>query len=249
MTQDRGQSPAARGVLVLYIVASGLNVIGNGLASTALQYLTKPILMPALFVWALLVISRPIGRPQRRLLVGTVFAWLGDLLLMVQDIVDNGGVFFLLGLAAFFGMQVCYIRAFLAVPGVHLVRQRPILVLPLVAYWLVMNLMLSPGPLRIPVLLYSVVLIGMAVAALDMVPRLARPLGWRIFAGSVLFAISDSLIALQAFGGLEIGRWQGVLVMATYTIAQLLIVTCLVAALSARGHGAVGSGSGPVESG
>ncbi|MDZ7576997.1 MAG: lysoplasmalogenase [Candidatus Nanopelagicales bacterium] len=243
MNNDRSRSGAASSVLMIYVLASILNVVGNGLAGPAIAYVTKPLLMPALFVWVLLVATRPLGRTQRRLLLGMVFAWLGDLLLIAQDISSDGGVFFLLGLAAFFGMQVCFIAAFLGVPGNHLLRQGPVLALPLVAYWLVMNLMLQPGALRIPVLIYSVVLVGMAIAALDLVPRLAVPFGWRVFTGSVFFVISDSLIALQAFGGMEIGRWQGVLVMATYTIAQFLIVTGLIAGTNRPEHTPMGPGS------
>ena len=81
------------------------------------------------------------------------------------------------------------------------------------------------GAMRIPVLVYSAVLVAMAVAALDLVLRVPRPLGWRGFWGAALLVVSDSLIALAAFGPLETAPWLSATVMATYIAAQAIIVT------------------------
>ncbi len=71
------------------------------------------------------------------------------------------------------------------------------------------------GKDRIPVLVYSAALLAMSLAALDSgSPRTA--------AGGALFLASDSLLALEKFGGLHLPAHEG-LVMATYTTAQALL--------------------------
>lgn len=214
------ENASTRGLLIAYWVASLVNIAGEATGINAMAMIAKPFIMFLLFIWTLQVLPRPNPRAGKLLVVGIAFAWMGDVLLMV-----DGDLFFLLGIAGFFGMQVFYIWAFLTIRGEHLLRRRPAALIPFAAYWILMNAIMSPGALRVPVLLYSIVLVGMSATALDLIPRLPRPLGWQLFGGSVLFVISDSLIAVKAFGSLEIGNWQGVAVMVTYVIAQFLIVT------------------------
>ena len=146
----------------------------------------------------------------------------GDLLLM-----GDGDAYFTGGIAAFLVTQVCYIVAFTRIPGPGLVRAWRIALVPYAVIWIVLNLLVSPGvgDMRIPVLLYSVVLISMAVAALDLVIRVPQRLGWRIAAGALLFVASDAVIALTAFGPLSSSPALTGLIMATYVAAQALIVT------------------------
>lgn len=215
-------------LLVGFWLAGLLNVAAAGAGWDLLGWLTKPLIMLLLLAWAWRVLPDPRPPGGRLLLVGIGFAWLGDVFLM-----GSGDMFFLLGLCGFLVMQVLYILAFRAVPGTHLLRERWWLGIPFVLVWAGMNALLSPGDLRIPVLIYSAVLLGMSAAALDLLPRLARPCGTRVFVGSVLFVVSDGLIAVAAFGNLAIGRWQDVAVMSTYIAAQYLIVTGLVDGLGA----------------
>jgi uncharacterized membrane protein YhhN len=71
------------------------------------------------------------------------------------------------------------------------------------------------GQDRIPVIVYSAALLAMSLAALDSgSPRTA--------AGGALFLASDTLLALEKFGGLHLPAHEG-LVMATYTSAQALL--------------------------
>jgi uncharacterized membrane protein YhhN len=223
---------AGRPLLATFIAAAVLNVVGQLLAADVLMIISKPLLMPLLFAWVWQVADRPLPRPSRLLLGGLVFAWLGDLFLMGQ-----GDLWFIAGIAGFLVMQVLYILAYRCVPGPGLIRQRPLVLAPFVAFWAGMNLLLDPGVLRIPVLLYSVVLVGMGVLAVDLMARFPRPFGGRVALGAILFVISDAFIALEQFAGLDIGRWQGVIVMGTYTVAQFLIATGFVDGLRARSDG------------
>jgi uncharacterized membrane protein YhhN len=225
-------------LLVGYAVAAVVNIAAQAAGIGFFTAITKPFLMLLLFCWAWQVLPGPRPRAGVYLLIGILFAWLGDVLLMGASSDAQGNLFFMLGIGGFFGMQVCYILGFLAIGGRHLLRAAPLLVVPFVAYWALMNWVMDPGVMRIPVLLYSIVLVGMSVAALDLVPRLPRAQGWRVFIGSVLFVISDSFIAASAFADLHLGNWEGVIVMTTYVIAQYLIVTGFARALVLRDQGA-----------
>jgi uncharacterized membrane protein YhhN len=141
-------------------------------------------------------------------------------------------------------MQILYIRAYRAVPGPGLIRQKLWLLLPFVAFWVGMNLVMDPGALRIPVLLYSIVLVGMGVAAVDLMARFPQPFAARVAVGAVLFIISDATIALDAFASLDLGVWEGVIVMGTYTVAQFLIVTGFVSGLREQTRQSESLGSG-----
>jgi uncharacterized membrane protein YhhN len=221
----------SRILLWAYAVVGAINVIAEGTSSTDIADVTKVLLMPLLLAWLLAYMSGRFTAPTRWLAVGVVFAWFGDLLLM-----GSGDLFFIGGIAAFLAMQVCYIVAFTRVPGPGLVRAWRIALIPFVAFWLLLNALVSPGvgDLRIPVVIYSVVLVGMSVAALDLVIRVPQDKGWRVAIGAAIFVISDAFIALTAFGPLNESAATSTFIMATYIVAQGMIVTGFAEALDAE---------------
>jgi hypothetical protein len=102
-------------------------------------------------------------------------------------------------------------------PGRGRLRAQPVLAVPHLAAFGAVNAYLwkRTGKDRIPVLVYSAALLAMSLAALDSgSPRTA--------AGGALFLASDTLLALEKFGGLHLPAHEG-LVMATYTSAQALL--------------------------
>lgn len=209
-------------VLVAYGVLAIVNVAAEAADADTVAAITKTGLMPMLALWLVLAAGARVRRsPLAWLAAALVFAWLGDLLL-----IGSGDAFFLAGVGAFLVMQVLAIVAFRAVPGPGLVRAWPIAWVPYVAVWVVINVLIWPaaGGLRPAILVYSAVLIAMAVAALDLVIRVPRG-GWSVAIGAALFVVSDALIALTAFDVVATGAAVAAAVMATYTLAQGLIVT------------------------
>src|SRR6185437_10137300 len=102
-------------------------------------------------------------------------------------------------------------------PGRGRLRARPALAAPHLVTFGAVNAYLwkRTGQDRIPVIVYSTALLAMSLAALDSgSPRTA--------AGGALFLASDTLLALEKFGGLHLPAHEG-LVMATYTSAQALL--------------------------
>lgn len=205
---------AHRGVLAAYLVVGAVNLVGAATGSRLLELVSKPLLVPLLVLWVLLVRR---GTAPRALVVGLGLAWLGDLALMV-----DGTAAFLAGLAFFLGMQVAYSAGFLGLGAAAVLRRRwwgPIGGLVL---WLSLNVVLGPslGELRIPLAIYSAALVTMATLAL----AVSAVVG----AGGVLFLASDLTIGMDA-AGIELPA-RGLLVMATYIAAQLLITTGWLAA-------------------
>lgn len=162
---------------------------------------TKPLLMPALMA----------GRDratQRALALGGV----GDVALL-----GRSDAAFMTGLASFLASHVAWIIALRQRPGRGRLRASPALAAPYLAAFGALNAYLwkRTGRDRIPVVVYSIVLLAMCLAALDsMSPKTA--------AGGALFLVSDSLLALEKFAGLHLPAHEG-LVMATYTSAQALL--------------------------
>ena len=224
----------ARALLGCYAALGLLNVAALATGTDALASATKPLLMPVLLAWLLVAVrARGNGQPALRwLAIGLVFAWLGDVLLM-----GSGDAFFISGIGAFLLMQVCYLLAFTRIEGPGLVRAWKIALVPYVVMWLVLNVLISDGvgDLRIPVVVYSAVLVAMAVAALDLVIRVPRKAGWRIAGGALLFVLSDALIATTAFGPLDASNATATVIMATYIASQAMIVTGMVDALRPSG--------------
>jgi uncharacterized membrane protein YhhN len=165
------------------------------------RWLTKPLLMPVLMAGR----DRP---AQRALALGAA----GDVALLAP-----GETAFTAGLASFLAGHLAWIAALRQRPGRGYLRARPALAVPPVAAFGAMNAYLwkRTGPNRIPVLVYSAALLAMALTALDTgSPRTA--------AGGALFLTSDTLLALEKFGGLKLPVHEG-LVMAAYTTAQALL--------------------------
>lgn len=174
---------------------------------TVLQWFTKPLLAPLLLAYLWSVRRRVDG-----VAVGLVCATAGDVALLVP-----GRTAFLVGMGCFLGTQIGFGTAFLR----H--RRPPVpAVVAYLALWAVANGLLwgSLGPLRGPVLGYSLALCLMAAAATGVSRRVA--------AGGALFLVSDLLIGVGA-AGMELPG-QGLLVMTTYIAALFLITTGWVAA-------------------
>jgi len=165
------------------------------------RWLTKPFLMPVLMIGR----DRP---AQRALALGGA----GDVALL-----GRGEIAFTTGLVSFLAGHMAWIMALRQRPGGGLLRARPVWAAPHVAAFGAVNAYLwnRTGQDRVPVIVYSAALLAMSLTALDSgSPRTA--------VGGALFLASDSLLALEKFGGLHLPGHEG-LVMATYTSAQALL--------------------------
>jgi uncharacterized membrane protein YhhN len=78
------------------------------------------------------------------------------------------------------------------------------------------------GGLQFPVIVYATAIILMVINAIFRFGRTNAKSFWLVLSGSILFMVSDSILALNKFLG-EI-EFAGILIMLTYIVAQFLIV-------------------------
>ncbi len=207
--------------LALAVIASLLIVIGTATGGDVFGWARAPLLMPFVFIFTLFARPRPTPRFFVILLVAQVFSWLGDIALALG--ID---ALFLVGVALFLCAQISYILTFRGIPGDHLLKRKRWVLLPYVVYWVGILALMLPRvevALVVPLLIYGTVLISMAVAAVDTWDRVPRVAGQMLLAGSILFVISDSMIALTKFGPLHSGAVEDTILIGTYCVAQILL--------------------------
>jgi len=178
-------------------------------------YLLKP-LTTALILGAALSLQPASGEDYRSVVaVALGLSLLGDICLMFE-----GDAWFAGGLGSFLLAHVGFILAFLK--GVAMAMPPAWTLLP-VAYGLGLASWLLPraGSLRIPVALYCLVLLGMALAAARRQQALGGQPALRAVAGALLFVVSDSSLAIRRFRGPYPGAQA--LILSTYWLSIGLI--------------------------
>ena len=171
------------------------------------EWATKPLLMPVLVAFAL-VVARDRNKDMRLPAAGMALSGLGDTALLGSE------SWFVPGMGAFAAAHGCYIAALArdgAAGGV-----RPRVAAGYAALWAVLIAVLwrRLGPLRVPVAAYSLLLVSMAV--------LASGRNREAAAGGALFVVSDALIACGLAGINALPRQESA-VMPTYVAAQFLL--------------------------
>lgn len=205
-------------LVLLGLAAASLFFFGLAADLHTLRVASKPWPVLALLAWVLLEDRHAGGerRAYRRFLaIGLAFSALGDVLL------EFSPSSFLYGVGAFLLAHVAYIVAF-----TRQARQ-PCwwLAVPFAGWGAAVLVVLAPGleaaSMLVPVSIYTAVICAMmwrASAQLVAGAPLARP----ALAGALLFAASDTLIAVDRFSELEIPavRWA---IMLLYWLGQALI--------------------------
>jgi uncharacterized membrane protein YhhN len=208
----------ARIALLIYSLIGALNVWSAVIEQPLLHTLTKPLLMPMLLLY---VFSQTHIIIRNKLIFILVFAWFGDMFLLVPG---NSPLYFQLGLASFLIMQIGYIRLFSSQSSegnfnLRLWFSWPIIpILIYVVGFLAFLMPLIPVALYIPVGLYAVALGSMLHAAYL---RKMDSSYYLILIGATFFVVSDSLLALAKFYFSFPGN--SIMIMGTYIPAQLLL--------------------------
>ena len=209
---------AVRAFSLLFLAAS----VADAFAPPAFHPWLKGSLMPLL---AVLLLSSGKSVPQRGLILGALFcAWSGDILLLFEQ---KSPMFFITGLSAFLMAHLLYIRYFLKVPGntPSLLRVHPWIGALVAAYGVSLLNILWPrlGDMKLPVAVYAVVICTMIICSLHAYTRSGKPAGSLFILGALLFALSDSLLAINKF----YAPFQnaGAAIMLTYCAAQFCIIS------------------------
>lgn len=167
-----------------------------------------PILLLGVIVWKRASLST-----RWWLIAGVLSSAAGDMLLALP--LKHS---FILGLSAFALAHILYSKFLFGWRNLN--RLNLLTVSLFSAYLVVMLFLLLPvvGSLRLPVIGYFVVISVMFISALA-----ANTQGYALRLGALLFLVSDSLLAINAF--ITPLPLQSVLVMSTYYAAQFFIVT------------------------
>jgi uncharacterized membrane protein YhhN len=147
-----------------------------------------------------------------------IFGWAGDCFLIA---IHRKGLF-LLGLAGFLLGHLCYI---LALHSLTAPLDRPSLIIAAIAalaLGIAVCVFIKPGrALLIPVIVYGIVIEVMNIYALQLLLYRRDGPGIAVFAGSLCFLLSDTILAFCTFRTMP--RYGNFLVMVPYTAAQLAI--------------------------
>ena len=212
------------------------DLIGPLLDLKALEYIFKPLLVPALLLYLYLNTRDDVSAFVRLVMGGLILSWVGDVVLMFSD---RGELFFAAGLGAFLVAHLLYIAAYVRsvsrTAGVAFLRRRPLWLLPFGLLFVGIYGLLYPalGAMRVPVLAYTATIVLMAVLALNRWGRVPEASFRLILWGALLFILSDAILAIDKF--LVTVPHAGVAVMSTYVAAQYLIVEGGIAQRGAAG--------------
>lgn len=185
---------------------------------TKARQVTKPILMPLLLLFYWLKADVPAVLVMLALVTSTM----GDIFLLWPE----KQVTFVAGLLSFLTAHALYIVVFTG--STALANGLPVwfylAAVPYLLYCTGLFLMLRPylGPMKAPFVLYSAAIAAMSLISLLRTPSFSGAGFYMPFIGSLLFVVSDSILAVDTFRS-KIPRGD-VYIMSTYITAQVLIV-------------------------
>ncbi len=211
-------------ILFLIIVVGDLT--GELLQIKWIDYSFKPFIL----IWIggyFLMHAKNIDKKVVQLaLFAFVFSWFGDMLLMFGEI---DFIYFMLGLVSFLIAQIFYIFLFLRTINISgkmpFLKKKPFWLIAYIAFGLIVYTILYDhldAVLKIAVFVYMTALLSMSAMALNRFGN-GHPISFSlVFIGSLLFVLSDTMIALNKF--LAPIPYEGILIMTTYISAQYLIM-------------------------
>jgi hypothetical protein len=214
---------ASRYIFMIFIVVAIVDLWLSQSGNENFRHITKPLLIPLLMLGYLLSINQPLNSYAKLIFGGLFFSWLGDIFLMFED---PGGIWFICGLLAFLTTHLFYIRYFSKTisSSESYFRKRPILFLAVLAYLIELLYILWPHlqGMKVPVLLYGIIISFMLIMALWQYGKLSSYTAWIFIGGAMFFVASDSLLAIDKFK--QHFPFAELLIMSTYVLAQYLIV-------------------------
>jgi uncharacterized membrane protein YhhN len=175
----------------------------------------KILIVPVLIIIFLLNLRQNMNRLCGIMLAGLFFSWAGDVSLAYS---------FIPGLICFLTAHIMYLTAFFLTPGENVIfHDCKWLLIPVIFYGtgLIWFLYADLNEMRIPVILYTLVILTMLSAAINRKKKVNRLSYWLVLAGAVLFLISDSAIAIDKFSFTF--KSSTLVIMSTYVTAQYLI--------------------------
>jgi len=212
--------------LILFVLVAMAELFAVTFGISLVNTMAKPLIMISLMGYYILSVS------QRNYFFVTAlaFCWLGDVLLMFQ----GDETYFIGGLVAFLTGHVLYVFSYKQMRSPQsadglLSTQKIRFSFPVILAGTGLVVVLLPhlGELKIPVMIYALVLTIMVLQALFRFGFTSKRSFALIFTGALFFMISDSALAINKF--MLPLPMASLLIMSTYITAQYLIVEGAVA--------------------
>lgn len=212
-------------LLILFGIDALIHLVALILDWQEVIFISKPLLLVFLSLYFYNATKTLQHSFYRFILVGLIFSIGGDTFLMTTH-----EYAFVAGLGCFLVTQICYSIAFIRFPDFKrgLLAKKLAWILPFALYYtgLMYYMWDNLGDFKIPVLIYSAVLMFMALMALNLKGRIPNTIFRFLFIGVLLFLISDSIIALDKFQSTQLSiPFSRLLIMSTYIVSQYLIAT------------------------
>jgi uncharacterized membrane protein YhhN len=202
-------------VLGLFCVLGALHLALILWGSPRIQRITKVLLLPPLAWYYAAAAETFLVMVHLAVILG----WIGDILLIK---IENAA-FFKAGLASFLLGHLLYIPVMLSFAGTVRIPLFIVSIIVALPLGLLIQRLIKPNKsLRIPVILYGIIIELMSLSALQLMA--ARPEFWGllVFIGSLCFLISDSILGYFTFR--TISKHGSFFIMFFYMIAQGSII-------------------------
>lgn len=208
--------------LIFFAICGVIEVFAEATNNRALVLISKPLLTPLLAGFAYFKANENGSKAPIALFGALLFSLLGDVILLFAS---GNETYFLMGLVAFLIGHIFYIALNLgnAIP-IKIGARELVWFVPMLAMtgFLLVKVTSTASGLAVPIIAYSSILCTLYFTGL-LTRNNLQPKHWQVlFAGIVLFIASDSMIAINRFIAPFEGA--GVAIMATYIIAQYLLV-------------------------
>lgn len=201
------------------------DLVGEFLQNTQLDHIAKPLLL----IWIggyFIAHSKGLDKKVLKLAgFGFLFSWFGDLFMLFSA----DFIYFVLGIGSFLVAQMLYAFLFLRTINISgkkpFLKKKPVWLILYIAFGLIIYILLFnqlDAVLKVAIFIYMVAILIMSAMALNRYGN-GHPLSFSlVFAGSLLFVASDSMIAINRF--LVPIPFEGLFIMGTYIAAQFLIM-------------------------
>ena len=210
-------SKQERVFIVVFFSLLALHIVLDNLESEW-AYFTKPALLLALLIFFFNQCAHLQKQTRNIMIVALSFSLIGDILLMF---VEQSPHFFTAGLAAFLLAHIMFIVVFLSrkntQPLLYLFGAFLLVYAAGLFYLIYANL----GTMLVPVVLYILVILSMAISAFIRKGRVNSISYALVLLGAIFFLMSDSILALNKF--YKPILFPQVSIMLTYGLAQFLI--------------------------
>ena len=208
--------------VVLFLIIVALVLFASSTNNFILEIIFKPLIVISLLIY--LFIKN--GHKEKAVsfaISGLLLSLLGDVFLIFQD---QHALFFIGGLVSFLLAHISYIIYYWRSSGSitqKKLNNKTFVILVMMLYGTIFYLLLynNLGGLKVPVFVYTTVLISMNIFALNRFGKVNDKSFQLIMIGAICFALSDSLLALNKF--LIPLPLAGVWILATYAAAQYFI--------------------------